>query len=207
MQTANTQSYAQRTLVFGVGVNDSDYHTRREPGIGACLFYARWGDMLRRCYGPREPSYADCSVSDEWLLFSNFKSWMTSQDWVGRELDKDLRVPGNKVYSSDTCLFIDGKVNNVFKKPPRKTNLPVGVSHGKRAGSFQSQCRMGGKPKHLGYFDTVSEAKIAWASAKAGYVIALSENPEYAYIKEVLRNHADLLLLGAHPLQIGGAGQ
>lgn len=95
-----------RELVYGVGVDDLDYPKKKLLPNGKysfCPYYQRWRGMIRRCYSKaqlgKNPNYEGCTVCDEWLTFSNFKSWMEKQDWEGKELDKDLLVRGNKVYS------------------------------------------------------------------------------------------------------------
>src|SRR6476659_9867126 len=96
-------------LIFGVGVNDSGYVTRKvtivdgvQKTLWECPIYSTWKSMLRRCYSPRwlllHPSYLGASVCDEWHLFSNFSTWMSEKDFAGMDLDKDLLAPGNKVY-------------------------------------------------------------------------------------------------------------
>ncbi len=106
------------TLIYGVGINDADYPVNVTTGEGKkrqiqwrCPYYQKWVNMLDRCYGKtHRPSYRDTEVCKDWHRFSNFLNWMQSQDWLGKELDKDLCVTGN-LYSPDTCVFLDKKVN------------------------------------------------------------------------------------------------
>ena len=107
-------------LVYGVGINDADYVVQKFETIGyvsgkkkqkrvwRCPYYRVWTHMLERCYDvkrqERQPTYKDCSVSTEWLTFSVFKSWMEKQDFEGKQLDKDLLIEGNKIYSAETCV-------------------------------------------------------------------------------------------------------
>ena len=81
-----------RKLVHGVGINDADYAVvefetigyadgkRKQKLVWFCPYYRAWTSMLKRCYSiksqERQPTYKGCSVTDEWLTFSNFKSWM-----------------------------------------------------------------------------------------------------------------------------------
>lgn len=115
-------------LVCGVGINDADYvfqkwetiivnGKRKQKLIWECDFYRTWKSMLARCYSiktqERQPTYKGCSVSDEWLTFSVFKNWMEKQDWEDKQLDKDLLFEGNKVYSSETCVFVTRMVSTL----------------------------------------------------------------------------------------------
>lgn len=122
-------------LVFGKGINDARYRTQykdTDNKIIRCPFYDRWSNMLRRCYSQKYhitfPSYIGCEVCEEWLIFSNFKSWMQSQDWKGRELDKDL-LSNSRVYSPETCVFVSKAVNYaLYSERPSNNGLPLGVS-------------------------------------------------------------------------------
>ena len=108
-------------LIYGVGINDSDYPIRRSKHIDGklvyswvCPYYQTWLNMLSRCYGTNKnvytPSYSGVSVCEEWLKFSEFKSWMEKQEWEGKELDKDLFGDG-LLYKSENCCFISKQMN------------------------------------------------------------------------------------------------
>lgn len=160
--------------VFGVGINDADYQVSKYQGgkvLWRCPFYVKWKDMLKRCYRDSykemNPTYTECSVCDDWIYFSKFKSWMIEQDWEGKQLDKDLLLRGNKVYSPDTCVFIDNKVNTfLIERNASRGDWPIGVSaSGKR---FSAYCRVLGKNgnEYLGKFDSPEEAHRAWLRFK-----------------------------------------
>lgn len=156
-------------LVKGVGFNDAGYILRVD-GI-LCPYYDKWQSMLGRCYSKsslaKRPSYRGCSVSDEWLTFSNFKKWMMKQDWKEKDLDKDLLFSDNKIYSESTCMFIDHEINAfVIEKRTNQGIFPTGVSFRSDARKFQAQIGINGKSTHLGYFDTEQEAHAAWAEKK-----------------------------------------
>jgi len=133
---ATKRSLCHRSLVHGVGVNDSDYTThirKNNKLIWRCPFYDKWTTMLKRCYSPkwhkRFPTYIGCSVCPEWHYFSKFRLWMENQKWEGLELDKDILVKGNQVYSPDTCCFIPKTINYLFGSGrKKKNNLPEGVN-------------------------------------------------------------------------------
>ena len=127
-----------RSLKFGVGINDADYPVN--PVVNGkrkiCPFYNVWSNMIRRCYmddknrRPQETSYIGCSVVDEWHKFSNFKRWMEKQDWKNNQLDKDLKVPGNKVYGPDTCVFIPKSINTLISEGQHiVTGKQIGRAH------------------------------------------------------------------------------
>ena len=153
--------------------------------------------MLDRCYSKvfqeRFPSYIGCSVSDEWLTFSNFKAWMEGQSWKGKQLDKDLLVPGNKTYSPDTCFFVSPAVNGLLLDRGRaRGDHPVGVYFNKRARRFQAQISLYGKKKNLGTFSSPNAAYISYLKAKVSYIreVAAAQSEP---ITSALYRHADIL--------------
>ena len=129
--------------------------------------------MLQRCYSKkfleRNPSYSGTSVCSEWLHASEFKKWMEKQDWSGKCLDKDIIVPGNKLYSPDTSAFVLQATNKfVTASDASRGDYPVGVSLYKTTGEYRAAC---GNPftrklEHLGYFSTQEEAHEAWRKQK-----------------------------------------
>lgn len=153
-------------LVLGVGLNDVD-----EPANGP--YYRRWSGMLNRGYSnkfkEKFPSYKDKYVCNEWLTFSNFKAWMEKQDWEGLELDKDILVKGNNVYSPETCCFVPGFINSCLTLSDRaRGDLPLGVSRaiGNIKEPYYSKIKSDGSILKLGYFENYYSAHKAWQIAK-----------------------------------------
>lgn len=162
-----------RGLTFGVGVNDSDYAVRDNRGgrLTMCHFFQTWLGMMKRCYSEKyqltRPTYIGCSVHEGWHRFTDFKSWMEKQDWEGNQLDKDLIVSGNKIYSSETCAFVDLVTNNFITDRSSDRGLwPIGVDFNN--GKFRAQCCNPFKKKneHLGYFSCPEKAHEAWRKRK-----------------------------------------
>ena len=77
--------------------------------------YQTWNNMLKRCYADtslkRYPSYAGCTVSRGRHNFQVFATWFTDNYLDGYPLDKDIKIPGNKVYGPDTCMFVTPEEN------------------------------------------------------------------------------------------------
>jgi len=179
-------------LVCGIGVNDANYTVK--PRINckqvACPFYDAWKSMLERCYGhkfqSKNPTYIGCEVVPEWLSFMTFRAWMIEQDWQGRQLDKDLLIPGNKVYGPSTCVFISSGVNNfTIDRAADRGEWPLGVHWEKQKGKFKARCcnPFSGKRDSLGYFTRPDEAHEAWRKRKhelALQIAALHADPRIA---------------------------
>lgn len=164
----------KQKLVHGIGVNDADYTVtgNHEGKQFMCPFYRAWKSMLSRCYCPsalaKDPSYADCEVSVEWYLFSNFRVWMEAQNWEGNQLDKDF-LTATRIYSPATCLFLPNWLNTLFQRGTNKrSGLPPGVDM--RMGRYRSRLSVAGKATELGCFATPEAAHAAYVAAKTDYV-------------------------------------
>lgn len=157
--------------VCGVGINDAQYMVDSDGGL--CPAYQKWHDILHRCYQPSAKlvrAYAGCSMAPEWLRFSAFRDWLVQQpDWMNRQIDKDVRVAGNRVYGPDVCMMLPGTVNMLFTSSgkPKRNALPAGVNAvGRRYKARLSIC---GCTLYLGTFDTPEQARQAYILAKHDY--------------------------------------
>ena len=186
----------KRKLVCGVGINDADYVVQQlvDGKHVVCVFYSTWKSMLRRCYSAKSQAihttYVGCSVCDEWLTFSNFKKWMGAQDFEGKELDKDIIVSGNKVYSPDACVFVTQSVNSLLTDHgAARGKYKQGVCWNKRDKIFTAQFMVRGKLKYLGRYDTEQEAYAAYVAAKSAHIREVADTQE-PRVKAGLYRHA-----------------
>jgi len=192
---------SNKKLIFGIGVNDVNYKVcRSEKGDGKqklitiCPYYSRWKGMFSRCYDIKYlteyPSYVGCTVCDDWVYLSNFKSWMENQDWKDKVLDKDLLLEGNKVYSPNTCVFVDRLTNTfITGRGNDRGNYMIGVDYYKPYNKFRANC---GNPimkrqQFLGHFDTELEAHKAWQTKKHEHACVLAELQNDPRVAEALR--------------------
>lgn len=187
----------QSKLIYGVGVNDVDrpVWTREGGKRVVCQFYSKWIGMLMRCYAPqlhaKRPTYTGCITTEEWLRFSNFELWMGTQDWEGKQLDKDLLVPNNKLYSPETCVFLPRKLNMfLLDSAASRGKYPIGVSWDKGTGRFVARCRnpFTDKEQKLGRFDTPEEAHLAWKERKHEFACIYADQQTDERVAEALRN-------------------
>ena len=129
--------------------------------------------MIGRCYSVKiqehQPTYKGCTVSEDWLVFTNFRDWMMAQDWEGNQLDKDILFEGNKVYSPDTCVFVTQTVNKfTTDRGASRGEWVIGVDWCKRTGKFRASCGnpFTKKQENLGLFTCELEAHEKWAKRK-----------------------------------------
>ena len=167
--------------VYSIGVLGTKY----PPTISGrnTKEYDLWTSMLERRYSDnfknKHPTYKDCEVSDNFKSYEYFYEWCQNQigfdnDGNGNpfQLDKDLLIKGNKVYSEDSCVFIPVDVNLVLtKRTSSRGQHLIGVCWHKRDKAFSARVNKNkGKREHLGYFKTEIEAFNAYKKAKESFV-------------------------------------
>ena len=107
-----------RPVIFGVGyMGEGKYRAGTKSKNDA--IYNCWLNMIKRCYSPKlhkqKPYYKGCIVEDKWHNFQNFAEWYENnypQDGGVYQLDKDIKVEGNKIYGEGTCMFVTPSDNS-----------------------------------------------------------------------------------------------
>lgn len=169
-------------LVEGVGINDRTYPVSKNGII--TKEYSLWNNMLIRCYNikcqEKHPTYINCSVSDNFKMYSYFYEWCQNQIGFNIDdyhLDKDLLLKYNKIYSEDNCVFIPKNLNVLLTKSTAARGiLPIGVT--KHSNKFRARCSVNGIRKHLGSFDTPELAFNAYKAFKEEHIKELAEKYE-----------------------------
>lgn len=135
--------------------------------------YTIWKAMMSRCYHEKShkyrPTYVGCTVCPDWHNYQNFAIWYDNRvvQGVDLDLDKDLLVVGNKIYSPETCVLVPTKINNLIKGGQnRSSNLPVGVSVDKDTGRFKSAMKIDGVERYFGMYACPIEAGDVYAENK-----------------------------------------
>ena len=164
-----------KPTIFGVGILGESKTTSREKH---CKEYILWVTMLGRCYDEnkqiRQPTYIGCTVSDNLKYFPYFKEWCSKQVGFnndGWDLDKDILIKGNKVYSESTCCFVPQEVNKLFTKVDKsRGSLLIGVHFYKKTKKYCASMGVDSKTKRLGYYSTEQEAFQAYKNGKETHV-------------------------------------
>lgn len=162
--------------VFGIASNDFNKIIHKNTIEHKA--YSVWYSMIRRCYSyiyqKNKPTYEGCTVCDEWLYFSNFKKWFDENYIEGFQLDKDIIIRGNKVYSPETCCFVPKEINIIFQnKSKRIYDLPIGV-YKTRYNKYRASLHINGKPVVIGNFNSPEEAFEAYKQEKEKYIKELA---------------------------------
>lgn len=162
---------------FNVGyIGHGIYHGKKD-GVTS-KSYVAWHGMLRRCYhegfSGKHKTYDGCSVASEWHNFQVFSDWFYSQRMEeGWEVDKDILIKGNKIYSPANCRMVPLEINTLMRPVKEKNGMPVGV---RRSGSkYKAYISDGGKNKYIGTFPCKESASRAYKEEKVRIVRCTAE--------------------------------
>lgn len=164
--------------IFNIGyLGKGNYKSRVDKKD--TVVYTTWRNMMARAYTLRyqekHPTYISCSVDERWHNFQVFAEWFEKNYIEGWELDKDILVKGNKIYSPETCCFVPKEINYLFIKcDSKRGKYPIGVT--KIGNRFTSQISKGvNGHKYLGLFKTPEEAFRAYKKEKEDYARELAD--------------------------------
>lgn len=169
--------------VYGVGyLGVGEYKSKHNKK--QTVVYRTWSAIMSRCYNEKSlkkhPSYIGCTVCEEWLNFQNFGKWFeenfnpkTMQGW---NVDKDILVKGNKIYSPEYCMIIPKILNNSFVSTSKKKEGTVGVNYYTKDNAYVAQGNTGKKnTNYIGQFKNQEDAIKAYANAKEKYIKELAD--------------------------------
>ena len=169
--------------VYGAGVSGTKYPIS-EGGINT-KEYMLWLTMIERCYSAtlkkKYPTYKDCICSENFKSYEYFYEWCQNQIGFGMDgwqLDKDLLVKGNKVYSETICVFLPNEINSLLtKRTASRGEYLIGVSWSETNKAFIARVNKNtGKSKYLGSFKTEIEAFNAYKQAKEAFIKEQANN-------------------------------
>lgn len=167
----------EKKLVYGVADRGNKYHSQIN---GKTLKEdILWTKMLERCYdkkvAERNPTYIGVTCSNEFLSYTFFYEWLHEQEnWeylnknnIKYNLDKDILIKGNKIYSPETCCLVPQNVNTLFiKRNKSRGDLPIGVTKRSNKGFYaQWADNKGGKHSSKTVY-SIEEAFIIYKTEK-----------------------------------------
>lgn len=142
---------------------------------------ARWDNMRNRCRAGGAlqrscPTYV--GSRNDFGNINAFVEWSKEQPGydLGWQLDKDLLVPGNKIYSETTCVFLPRELNIILVKSNKsRGKFPIGVSYNYRASKYIAYCSDGSnRLQHLGYHTDEVAAHSAYKTYKESLIRSLA---------------------------------
>jgi len=171
--------------VCGVGYSNDGLYSRFDIIDGKKIqnkCYVSWSSMIRRCYDENQRhkniAYVNCSVCDEWLYFQNYADFYHNYpykegDW---QLDKDILVKGNNIYSDNFCCFVPQEINKLLSLNSNiRGKYAIGVSYRLDINKYSAHMNVNGKLKSLGEFDSEMEAFLSYKDHKEKYIKKLAD--------------------------------
>lgn len=154
-----TSIYTKKRMIFKT----------KENGKSTPMFEI-WRSIKKRC--GKRANYFDCSISNEWEKdFQAFAEWAAPIYKKGWQIDKDILVKGNKVYSPDTCCFVPKEINYIFTKNNKRRGVnPIGVSYSTKNRLYTAMVSEYGRFVYLGSFRNEIDAFLAYKKEKERYI-------------------------------------
>lgn len=166
--------------VCGVGYHGILYKNNKQES------FRRWKNMINRCYNgavhERQPGYEKCTVCAEWLNYSNFKLWYDEniapykELEMNVELDKDILIKGNTVYSPETACLVPKFINDLFiGSVSDQREYPPGVYFDKDKQKYRACMSFMGSNIKLGTFDSPEAAFFRYKEYKEDFIKDIAE--------------------------------
>lgn len=147
------------------------------------IWYNHWRAMIERVHIKNDNfhrTYSDVTIYENWYNYQIFSKWSEQNYYeipnMKMQLDKDILIKGNRIYSPETCVFVPYIINALLLKSDKmRGNLPIGVYWHERDQEYRSQCSFvdyNGKRKNkwLGGYSNPEDAFIAYKIFKELYI-------------------------------------
>jgi len=168
--------------VIGVGFIGEGEYTCNE------IWHKHWASMIDRVTYENNTfhrTYSDVIICEEWYNYQNFADWAKKNYYkvqdLRMELDKDILIKGNKIYSPETCIFVPYIINTLFTKADKsRGDLPIGVYWHERDQEYRAQCSYitdtgTRKNKWLGGHSNPEDAYLAYKRFKESHIKEIAE--------------------------------
>lgn len=166
-----------KTILNVAYVGDGKYSKEKDKECYTC-----WHNILIRCfdlkYKEKYPTYKDASIVDEWLDFQTFAKWYYDNIYYvpneRMEIDKDILIKNNKVYSPDSCVFVPRRINSLLiNNKSIRGEYPVGVDM--HRGRLRARCNTLNGSVFIGHFSSPETAFNAYKKFKENYIKQVAE--------------------------------
>ena len=147
--------------------------------------YKTWTNIIKRCNridrSDKNKSYYDCKISLEWHNFQNFAKWFDDNYYTVKDekmnLDKDLLIKGNRIYSPNKCIFLPEKINTLLiNNKSNRGKYPLGVSYSRSKNLYTSRFNRLGKYIDLGNYKTPEKAFEVYKKHKEIHIKEMAES-------------------------------
>lgn len=141
--------------------------------------YDAWRHMFTRCYSEvyhlKNPVYIGCEVTSSWWNFQVFAEWYCNTGYYDTDyqVDKDLLIYANRLYSSGTCCVIPIDINSAIQDKRFNRSLPTGVY--KRGNRYIAQVSNALTKSYIGMYETAEEASQHYIQAKRKHIKYLAD--------------------------------
>ena len=179
--------------VYGIGYVGVGKYKTQINGVNT-KEYNCWFNMFTRCYDNENRTkshmrYIGCEVCEEWHNFQVFAEWFSQNYYEMKDenvqIDKDILIKGNKLYSPKTCCFVPESLNKFFTKSnSSRGKFPIGVSKDEDRDCFVAVCtnKYGEYKENLfKRFSTFNEAFLCYKNFKEMCCVKMAN-----YYKNVL---------------------
>ena len=136
---------------------------RKTHGLSGHILYAKWVNMMHRCYNKRYFDWGGrgITVCDRWHSVANFIEDMYPSYINGLSLD---RKDNDKGYSKDNCRWVEDVVQKRNTRKLKQQNMTgyrgVSIIERKNKTVFRAKIKVNNISIHLGYFtDKIDAAK------------------------------------------------
>lgn len=135
-------------------------------------------NMIKRCYDKkyqeRQKSYIGCKVCDNWLNdMYDFYDWVDDNYYEVPDstvqLDKDILIKGNKIYSPEACIFAPRIINSTYSKKNVKPK------YDKKSKKYIASITFDKKTVLIGEYNTEKEALKNYIKYKECAIKALAK--------------------------------
>lgn len=157
--------------VFGIGCTGYDDDIKYKE------IYSIWHSIMQRCFSDdfknKNRHYKDVTCYSEWLIYKNFEKWYLDNYYKieneQMQIDKDILIKGNKIYSPQTCIIVPKNINVLFTNRRIERNGKI-LGFCQRGDKYETYCNEFGKRKFLGTFNSKEEAFYAYKKEKEKYI-------------------------------------